>query len=60
MLLLNEFDVGFLEGRDEGLAEGRSEGRNEGRNEEKRAIYERLTASGMSAHEAAMFTGWKG
>ena len=60
MLLLNEFDVGFLEGRDEGFSQGRDEGLAEGRNEEKRAIYERLTASGMSAHEAAIFTGWKG
>ena len=66
MLLMNEFDVGFLEGRDEGRAEGRAEGkaegmaegRAEGRNEEKRSIYERLTASGMSPHEAAIFTGW--
>ena len=55
MLLLNEFDVGFLEGRDEGFNEGRTEGRNE----EKRAIYERLTAGGMSPKEAASFTGWK-
>ena len=58
MLLLNEFDVGFLEGRDEGRKEGLKEGRDEGRNEEKRSIYERLTASGMSPREAAVFTGW--
>ena len=70
MLLLNEFDVGFLEGRDEGFnegrtegmaegrAEGRTEGRAEGRTEAMRSIYERLTASGMSPHEAANFTGW--
>lgn len=58
MLLLNEFDVGFLEGRDEGFNEGRTEGRTEGRNEARRSIYERLTASGMSPQEAANFTGW--
>ena len=70
MLLMTEFDEGFLEGREEGLeagraegreegrTEGRTEGRIEGRNEVMRSIYDRLTASGMSPQEAANFTGW--
>ena len=36
----------------------RDEGREEGRAEEKRSIYERLVADGMSAQKASMMTGW--
>lgn len=37
---------------DEKFAEGRNLGREEGRTEEKRSIYERLVADGMSAQKA--------
>lgn len=43
---------------DEKFAEGRSLGREEGRSEEKRTIYERLIADGMSTQKASIITGW--
>ena len=42
----------------EGRNLGREEGIEEGRTEEKRSIYEKLVADGMSMQKASMITGW--
>ena len=44
--------------REEERAEGRAEGITIGEERTQRAIYERLTANGMPAHEASIMTGW--
>ena len=54
MKLLTIEDEKFAEGRNV----GREEGRAEGRTAEKRTIYERLVADGMTAQKASIITGW--
>ena len=58
MRLLTVEDEKYAEGLNKGLAKGREEGITIGEERTQRAIYERLTANGMSAHEASIMTGW--
>lgn len=58
MRLLTIEDEKFAEGRNVGREEGRAEGEQHGRTAEKRTIYERLVADGMTAQKASIITGW--
>ncbi|MBR1437105.1 MAG: hypothetical protein IJ587_01080 [Synergistaceae bacterium] len=58
MRLLTIEDEKYAEALNKGLAKGREEGITIGQERTQRAIYERLTANGMSAHEASIMTGW--
>ena len=58
MTLLTIEEEKFAEGRNLGREEGIVEGEQRGRTAEKRSIYERLIADGMSEQKASIITGW--